>query len=83
MGNDQVLHEPGKIAKGCIIKRSRLGLRGIFSGHGFYPIMVDVVYPDPCCKMWLCRVKKAPHLIPDKWGHIPKPGMIDLVSSSI
>jgi hypothetical protein len=44
---------------------------------------VDVVQPDPCGKMWLCRIKQTLHDLPNTRRHVPKLGVVDPVPRGI
>ena len=60
VGN-HMLCETNETAQRGIIKRQSLGLRRMHRGHVLRPITVDIIYPDPCGEMWLCRIKKTLH----------------------
>src|SRR6266849_8455704 len=83
MGSDQVLRESTETEKRSIIKGRDLGLRRTYRGHRLHPMTVDVAEPDPCCKMWHCRIEKTLHGLLNLRRHVPKFDMIDPILSGI
>jgi hypothetical protein len=45
--------------------------------------VVNIVYPDPCRKVWLVPVKKTLHRVLDILHYVFEPTVVDPVASSV